>query len=121
MAAAVLCWTAGFDIIYACQDYRSDVECGVFSVPARIGIGPALWVSRATHALCAVMLVMLGRSTLALGTLYYIGVGVAVALLLVEHALVRADDLSRVGLAFFTVNGVISIVLGTLGIVDVFV
>jgi 4-hydroxybenzoate polyprenyltransferase len=121
MAAAVLCWTAGFDIIYACQDYRSDVECGVFSVPARIGIGPALWVSRATHALCAVMLVMVGRSTPALGTLYFVGVGIAVALLLVEHAMVRADDLSKVGLAFFTVNGIISIVLGTLGILDVFV
>jgi 4-hydroxybenzoate polyprenyltransferase len=121
MAAAVLCWTAGFDIIYACQDYRSDVECGVFSVPARIGIGPALWVSRATHALCVAMLVMLGLSTPALGTLYFVGVGIAVALLLVEHALVRADDLSRAGLAFFTVNGIISIVLGTLGIIDVFV
>ncbi len=121
MAAAVLCWTAGFDIIYACQDYRSDVECGVFSVPARLGIGPALWVSRATHALYVAMLVMLGRATPALGTLYFIGVGVAVALLVVEHALVRADDLSKVGLAFFTVNGIISIVLGTLGIIDVFV
>ena len=66
------------------------------------------------------MLVMLGRGAPALGTLYFVGVGIAVALLLVEHALVRADDLSKVGLAFFTVNGIISIVLGTLGIIDVY-
>ncbi|HZJ71068.1 MAG TPA: 4-hydroxybenzoate octaprenyltransferase, partial [Planctomycetota bacterium] len=110
MAAAVVCWTAGFDVIYACQDYASDVECGVFSVPSRIGIGPALWVSRLTHAVCVAMLVGLGLSTPALGTLYWIGVAAAVALLIVEHSLVRPNDLSKVGLAFFTVNGVISIV-----------
>jgi 4-hydroxybenzoate polyprenyltransferase len=121
MAGAVLCWTAGFDIIYACQDYLSDVECGVFSVPAKIGIGPALRVSRLTHLVCVGMFVGLGRSSPALGTLYWIGVAVATLLLVVEHSLVRPNDLSKVGLAFFTVNGVISILLGTLGILDVFV
>ena len=121
MAGAVLCWTAGFDIIYACQDYRSDVECGVFSVPAKIGIGPALWVSRLTHVVGIGMLVGLGRSAPALGALYWIGVGVAVLLLVIEHSLVHPDDLSKVGLAFFTMNGVISVLLGTLGIADVFV
>jgi 4-hydroxybenzoate polyprenyltransferase len=121
MAGAVLCWTAGFDIIYACQDYQSDLECGVFSVPAKLGIAGALWVSRLTHVACVGMLVMLGRSAPALGVLYFVGVGVAVLLLLVEHALVRPGDLSKVGLAFFTVNGVISLLLGALGIVDVFV
>jgi 4-hydroxybenzoate polyprenyltransferase len=121
MAAAVVCWTAGFDVIYACQDYASDLECGVFSVPAKIGVGPALWVSRLTHLICVAMLVALGYSTPALGTLYWIGVAVAAALLVVEHSLVRPDDLTKVGLAFFTVNGVISVLLGTLGIIDVFV
>ena len=121
MAAAVMCWTAGFDIIYACQDYRSDVACGVFSVPARIGIGPALWVARATHAGCVVMLVLLGLSSARLGALYFVGVAAAVALLLVEHSLVKPDDLSKVNVAFFTVNGVISLLLGTLGIADVLV
>jgi 4-hydroxybenzoate polyprenyltransferase len=67
------------------------------------------------------MLVALGLWEPRLGTLYFVGVAVAVALLVVEHSLVRPGDLSKVGLAFFTVNGVISIVLGTLGIVDVFV
>jgi 4-hydroxybenzoate polyprenyltransferase len=121
MAAAVLCWTAGFDIIYACQDYHSDLACGVFSVPAKIGIGPALWVARLTHVVSVTMLVMLGLWSPALGMLYFAGVGAAVALLLVEHSLVKPHDLSKVNLAFFTFNGIISVLLGTLGIIDVFV
>jgi 4-hydroxybenzoate polyprenyltransferase len=122
MAGAVLCWTAGFDIIYACQDYASDVACGVFSVPAKIGIARALWVARMTHLVSAGMLVMLGFSARPpLETLYFIGVGLAVTLLIVEHALVRADDLSKVNLAFFTINGVIALMLGAAGVVDVFI
>jgi 4-hydroxybenzoate polyprenyltransferase len=121
MAGAVLLWTAGFDIIYACQDYASDVELGVFSVPAKVGIGPALWVARLTHAGCVVLLALLGWYSAELAWLYWAGVAGAVGLLIVEHALVRADDLSKVGMAFFTVNGVISLLLGTLGVIDVFV
>jgi 4-hydroxybenzoate polyprenyltransferase len=121
MAAAVLCWTAGFDIIYACQDHQSDLACGVFSVPAKIGIGPALWVARLTHVVSVAMLVMLGVWSPPLGTLYFVGVGAAIALLLVEHSLVKPHDLSKVNLAFFTFNGIISVLLGTLGIIDVFV
>lgn len=120
MAAAVLLWTAGFDIIYACQDYDSDVEHGIFSVPSRLGIGPALWVARLTHAACIAMLVALGIASVQLGTLYFAGVGIAVALLLIEHSLVRPTDLSKVGLAFFTINGIISLLMGVLGICDVF-
>jgi 4-hydroxybenzoate polyprenyltransferase len=121
MAAAVLLWTAGFDIIYACQDYQSDKETGVFSVPAKIGIGPALWVARLTHACCAALLILLGFASPWFSTLYFIGAAVAIALLIVEHALVRADDLSKVGLAFFTINGVISVLVATLGVIDLFV
>jgi len=120
MAAAVLLWTAGFDIIYACQDYQSDRETGVFSVPARIGIAPALWAARLTHAACAGLLILLGIVSTELATVYFIGAGAAILLLLVEHLLVRADDLSKVGLAFFTVNGVISVLIGALGVIDVF-
>lgn len=120
MAGAVLCWTAGFDIIYACQDYTSDVATGVHSVPARLGIARALWVARVTHLAAAAMLVMLGLSASPpLGALYFVGVGLAIALLIIEHALVSPTDLSKVGLAFFTINGVISVALGTLGIIDV--
>jgi 4-hydroxybenzoate polyprenyltransferase len=119
MAAAVVLWTAGFDIIYACQDYAHDVAHGVFSVPARLGIAGALWVARFAHAACVVMFLTLGWATPQLGVLYWAGVAIAVALLVIEHAMVRPDDLSKVGLAFFTVNGIISLLLGTLGIADV--
>lgn len=122
MALAVTLWTAGFDIIYACQDYDSDVQCGVFSVPAKLGIAGALWVSRFTHAACLAMLVMVGVSARpVLGPIYFSGVTLAAGLMIVEHSLVKPNDLSKVGLAFFTVNGVISLALGLLGIVDVFV
>jgi 4-hydroxybenzoate polyprenyltransferase len=120
MAAAVLCWTAGFDIIYACQDYESDLATGVFSVPSKLGIAGALWVARITHVICIAMLVMLGRSVSSFGPLYWSGVAIAVVLLVVEHSLVKPTDLSKVGLAFFTINGVISLVLGALGIADLF-
>jgi 4-hydroxybenzoate polyprenyltransferase len=120
MAGAVLCWTAGFDIIYACQDFEVDRAQGLYSVPARIGIGPALWVSRFTHALALLMLIALGWYSQQLQFLYFIGVWITAALLFVEHALVRPGDLSRVGVAFFLMNGMISLVLGTLGILDVF-
>jgi len=119
MAGAVLLWTAGFDIIDACQDYQSDLATGVHSVPARLGIAGALWVARLTHAGCLAMLVTLGLTTPALGTLYFAGVAAAGCLLVVEHALVSPSDLSKVGLAFFTLNGIISLLLGTLGIIDV--
>jgi len=121
MAGAVLCWTAGFDIIYACQDFESDCETGVVSVPAKLGVGRALWVSRATHVVSFALLVALGLVAREFSILYFIGVACAGALLMVEHALVKADDLSRVGLAFFTVNGVISLLVGALGVADLFV
>jgi 4-hydroxybenzoate polyprenyltransferase len=121
MSAAVLLWTAGFDIIYACQDYHSDLETGTFSIPARLGIAPALWVSRLTHAACIAMLIALALSTPLLGTLFAIGIAAAIALLITEHVLVRPHDLSKVNLAFFTLNGIISLLLATLGIIDVFI
>lgn len=120
MFLAVLFWTAGFDIIYACQDFQIDVRCGLFSVPAKIGIGRALWVARLTHLVSAAALVAIGFSTPYLGLPYFVGVGMSVALLIIEHSLVSEKDLSKIGLAFFTMNGIISVALGTLGIVDVF-
>lgn len=119
MALAVLSWTAGFDIIYACQDYQSDLETGLVSVPAKVGIAKALWISRLTHVFSLSMLVSLGVTTSQLGVIYFIGVACAGVLMLIEHSLVKPTDLSKVGLAFFTVNGIISVLLGTLGIIDV--
>ncbi len=119
MALAVLTWTAGFDVIYACQDYESDLATGVFSVPARFGIAKALWVARLTHVVCAAALVALLWVSPSLTTLFAIGIGMTFVLLIIEHVLVRPTDLSRVNLAFFTLNGVISLVLGLCGLIDV--
>ena len=120
MAAAVLLWTAAFDIIYATQDFASDQATGVRSVPRSLGIGGALWAARATHLVCLGLLVELGWVTPAFGTLYWIAVAVAAALLVYQHAIVRPTNLSRVNLAFFTANGIISVAIGTLGILDIF-
>jgi 4-hydroxybenzoate polyprenyltransferase len=118
MAGAVLTWTAGFDILYACQDYTADIAGGLHSIPARLGIPLALCVARLTHLLSVALLILLGFATPQFHTLYFVGVGLAIVLLCIEHAVARADDLSRINLAFFTLNGFISLVLGTLGIID---
>jgi 4-hydroxybenzoate polyprenyltransferase len=77
MAGAVLCWTAGFDIIYACQDFSSDRETGVISVPAQCGIARALWISRATHVVAMALLTLLGLNAAELSILYFVGVACA--------------------------------------------
>jgi 4-hydroxybenzoate polyprenyltransferase len=110
LSLAVLCWVAGFDIIYACQDVEFDRKTGLFSLPARIGIAGALWVSRALHVLMLGLLLWLALQA-ALGLLAFTGLAVVAVLLAYEHSLVKADDLSRVNAAFFTVNGYISILL----------
>jgi 4-hydroxybenzoate polyprenyltransferase len=108
LTAAVTFWTAGFDIIYSCQDYAFDCAEGLFSIPRRLGIGPALWVARGLHAamiLCLLALV----AAFDLGPISLAGVAAIAALLLYEHRMVKADDLSRVDAAFFTMNGWVSV------------
>jgi 4-hydroxybenzoate polyprenyltransferase len=117
IGTAVLLWTAGFDIIYACQDYATDVKQGLFSIPAKLGIARALWVSRLTHAACAGVLILIAATAPGLGVFFAVGVAIAIGLLIVEQSLVRPDDLSKAGVAFFTINGIISLLLGTLGII----
>jgi 4-hydroxybenzoate polyprenyltransferase len=119
MAATVLLWTAGFDILYACQDYAFDVANGLFSVPASIGIAPALWVARFTHLASLGCMMLIVLTAPELGMLFEIGIAIAALLLIIEHSLVKPTDLSKLNLAFFTMNGVISIVLGTLGVIDI--
>lgn len=121
MAGAVLLWTAGFDIIYACQDLESDLQTGVVSVPARLGLFGALWVARFTHLACAALFITIGLISPPFGPIYFIGAGLAIALLAIEHALVWNGDLSKVGLAFFTINGILSVIVGTLGVMDVLI
>jgi 4-hydroxybenzoate polyprenyltransferase len=108
LTAAVMFWTAGFDIIYSCQDYEFDQSAGLFSLPARIGLGPALTIARLLHLMMIVSLIGLSAA-FHLGLLSIAGI-VAVALLLIyEHSLVRPTDFSRVNAAFFTMNGWVSV------------
>jgi 4-hydroxybenzoate polyprenyltransferase len=109
LGLAVLFWVAGFDILYACQDVDVDRRLGLFSVPARLGVPAALRVAMLCHAATAALLVGLYFVAPALGTVYLVGVAAVVALLVYEHSLVRPEDLGRVNRAFFHVNGVISI------------
>lgn len=118
LGLAVLCWTAGFDVIYACQDVDFDRRQKLHSIPGRWGIATALWISRLLHAGTVSVLIFVG--TLApLGWPYYTGVVAVIALLLYEHSIVRANDLSRVGVAFFTLNGVVSLVFMVATVTDV--
>ncbi len=118
LMAAVTFWIGGFDLIYACQDIDFDRAAGLHSVPAWLGVAAALWLARGFHVVAVAALVAVGW-TGGLGALYFIGVGVAAALLAIENAIVHPQDLSRVNVAFFTVNGVVGLVLGALGILDV--
>jgi 4-hydroxybenzoate polyprenyltransferase len=120
LGAGVLCWVAGFDVIYACQDAEVDRRLGLRSLPARLGVGRALLVARLLHVLCVLAFAALAPLA-GLGWIYLGAVAAVAVLLLVEHALVSPTDLSRVNVAFFTVNGFISLLLGGLGILDALV
>jgi 4-hydroxybenzoate polyprenyltransferase len=120
LSLAVLCWVAGFDIIYACQDVAFDRRVGLFSLPRRIGIGGALQVARGMHLAMLGLLVWLAQLA-GMGLLTYLGLAVVAALLAYEHRLVKADDLSQVNAAFFTVNGYISLLLLAFWGVDILV
>ena len=109
LGAAVMCWVAGFDILYACQDAAFDTEHGLHSVPARVGIRASLRIAAACHAAMFGLLVGLSFASPHLGSVFLAGLAVIGVLLVYEHALVRPDDLSRVNRAFFHVNGVISV------------
>ncbi|MGA9448599.1 MAG: UbiA-like polyprenyltransferase [Candidatus Sulfotelmatobacter sp.] len=109
LTAAVTFWVAGFDVLYACQDFEFDRDAGLHSIPRHIGIGPALWIARAFHIIMLILLVAL-LPAFGLGKLALCGVIAVMLLLLYEHSLVKPDDLSRLNDAFFTMNGVISVV-----------
>jgi len=109
LTAAVLFWVAGFDILYACQDAAHDRANGLNSVPATIGISGAFWVARSMHAVMLVLLILLVH-LFALGPVALVGIAAVAALLLYEHLIVSPTDLRRLNVAFFTMNGVISVV-----------
>jgi 4-hydroxybenzoate polyprenyltransferase len=108
LALAVTTWVAGFDIIYACQDYQFDRQEGLHSIPARFGIRSALILSALLHVLTASALIYLGL-LLQAGIYYWVGVALVTIMLIFEHSIVRPNDLSRVNAAFFNVNGTVSI------------
>ncbi len=108
LTAAVMLWTAGFDVIYACQDYEFDVAEGLFSYPRRFGIAGALVIARAFHLLMLACLSVLAYE-FHLGLISVAGIVAVAALLAYEHSLVKPHDLSRVNAAFFTVNGYVSV------------
>jgi len=118
---AVAFWTAGFDLIYACQDAAHDREAGLHSVPARLGVSGALRLARLLHGVSLALLISAGWTNPHLGWIYALGLCLAAGLLVYEHSLVRTDDLSRVNVAFFTLNGLVSLVLGGLAVVDAMV
>jgi 4-hydroxybenzoate polyprenyltransferase len=109
LAIAVASWVGGFDILYALQDVSFDRENGLYSVPSTFGEANALGIARALHITTVAALALAGIGAGA-GVVYFAGVIVAAALLLYEHSLVKVDDFSRLDAAFFTMNGVISIV-----------
>jgi 4-hydroxybenzoate polyprenyltransferase len=110
LSLVVLLWTAGFDVLYACQDYDFDRREGLYSIPARFGIARALWISRALHLGAFAALVALYFVT-HLGLLAAAGVIATGALLTYQHTLVRANDLGKLNAAFFTTNAFVSVIL----------
>ncbi len=118
LGGAVLLWVAGFDIIYACQDVDVDTRTGLHSVPARLGVPWALRLAAVCHLGMIALLVLLPLVYPPLGWIYWCGVAAVAVLLAYEHSLVRPDDLTRVNVAFFNVNAVVSIGLFVVGTVD---
>ena len=110
LSLVVLLWTAGFDVLYACQDVDFDRAEGLHSIPARVGIANALWIARVLHAASFLALVSLYFLT-NLGYVALVGVAVTGVLLLYQHHLVKANDLSRLNSAFFTTNAFVSVIL----------
>ena len=108
LTAAVTFWVGGFDVLYACQDYDFDRQAGLHSIPRYFGIGAALWIARAFHLIMVNLLVAL-LVVFGMGKFAMIGVLAVILLLLYEHSLVRPNDLSKLNAAFFTMNGVISV------------
>jgi 4-hydroxybenzoate polyprenyltransferase len=122
LGLAVLFWVAGFDIFYACQDFEFDRQARLNSVPSRFGIAASLRIALVCHLLMVVLLFSLyGIAQPLLGPIYLAGIVAVTVLLVYEHWLVRPDDLTRVNKAFFQVNGIISIGLFVVVLVQILV
>jgi 4-hydroxybenzoate polyprenyltransferase len=120
LTAAVTFWVAGFDVLYACQDFTFDRETGLHSIPRHLGIARSLWIARAFHLIMLLLLIAL-LPAFGLGKFAIAGVAAVAALLAYEHSLVSAHDLTKLNAAFFTMNGVISVVFFVFVAADVLV
>ena len=118
LGAAVAAWVAGFDIIYACQDFAYDREAKLHSIPVRLGVAGALRLAAGCHFATIALLAILPLTYPPFGGVWWTGVAAVAALLAYEHALVRPDDLARVNTAFFNVNAIISLGLLVVGTVN---
>jgi 4-hydroxybenzoate polyprenyltransferase len=118
IGSAVLFWVAGFDILYAIQDIDFDKRHGLFSIPARFGIENSLMFTRLLHA-ASIGLFILSGSRLHLGVFYFAGVAIAAVLLAYENSLLKPNDLSKLNVAFFTMNGVISVIMFCFVVIEV--
>jgi len=118
LGGAVLMWVAGFDVIYACQDAEFDARAGLRSLPARLGVRRALQLAAGCHLVAVGLLLLLPLVFEPLGWIYWSGIAAVAVLLAYEHSIVRPDDLTRVNVAFFRINAIISVGLLVLGAVD---
>jgi 4-hydroxybenzoate polyprenyltransferase len=110
LLGVVTLWIGGFDVLYALQDVEVDRREGLHSIPNWLGVRPALWVARLSHALTVGLLIAVGL-VVGLGWVYWVGVAAVAGLLVYEHSLVAPDDLSKLGVAFFNINGYISVTI----------
>lgn len=117
---AVALWIAGFDIVYATQDFEFDRKAGLHSIPARFGLAGALWIARTFHIITAILFITLFWLT-DLSWAYLVGTVIAIVILFYQHYLVRPNDLSRVQIAFFGMNGTLSVLLFLFTFVDLVV
>ncbi len=118
LSLAVMLWTAGFDIVYACQDIEFDRQEGLYSVPARLGLDISLWLSRLCHSLSITLLLLLAMKE-KLGMVFMLAVVLAGLLLIVEHILVRKGQMKYIKIAFGTINGTVSIIIASAGIYSI--
>ncbi|OLN31605.1 UbiA-like polyprenyltransferase [Desulfosporosinus metallidurans] len=117
LGLGVVTWVAGFDVVYACQDVEFDRKEGLHSIPAIFGVQRGLEISSFLHMLAPLFFIAVGV-VMSMSWLYYAGVGIAIILLFRQHRIVTADDLSKIGVAFFDLNGYLSILLFVFSILD---
>lgn len=117
LGLGVMAWVAGFDVVYACQDVEFDRNEGLHSIPAIFGVQRGLEISAFLHSLAPLLFIGVGV-VMALGWLYYAGVAIAIILLFRQHRIVTVDDLSKVGVAFFDLNGYLSVLMFVFSVLD---